>query len=235
VYKTVGDSQLLVDVYEPRAADGLRPGILLIHGGGWSAGAPDLLEPHCRYFAERGMVAVNVQYRLVDEERGTRIADCLADVRDALAWVRANAARWAVDPDRVVVAGESAGGHLAAALAVLGPKAPAAAVLWNPVLDLTATPWINAKHPGLSPAGAAPEGQTWKDRAAALSPTLHVHDRVPPTLVIHGRADKVVPVAQARAFAEAMETAGNTVQIHEPRHCGHACILAFEDNRKTAV
>lgn len=235
VYKQVDDDQILLNVYTPRRAENPRPAVLLLHGGGWSAGTPDLLEPHCRYFAERGLVAINVQYRLVDKERGIRIADCLADARDALGWVRDHADTLNVDPKRIAVAGESAGGHLAAALAVSAATdtaPPAAAMLWNPVLDLTSIQWINAKHPGLAADPKTPDAQTWEERAEALSPTHHVRAKLPPVLLIHGSGDKVVPVDQARTFAEAMKKAENTITFHERKRSGHAFILP--DKEKNA-
>lgn len=232
VYKQVDDTQILLDVHTPRRTGEPRPAVLLFHGGGWSAGTPDLLEPHCRYFAERGLVAVNVQYRLVDKERGIRIADSLADARDALDWVREHADTLNIDPQRIAVAGESAGGHLAASLAMIpdpGTPTPDAALLWNPVLDLTDIEWINSKHPGLAADPKTPDEQTWEERAEALSPSHHLRAKLPPVLLIHGSGDKVVPVDQARAYAEAMKKAENTITFHELKRSGHAFILDDDD------
>jgi acetyl esterase/lipase len=115
VYKTADNVKLQVHVYtaEGRAPGEKRPAILMIHGGGWGSPGPFLTAPHCRYFALRGLVAVNVEYRLVKKGSAVRIADCVADCRDALRMVRQKAAGLGIDPERIAVAGDSAGGHLA--------------------------------------------------------------------------------------------------------------------------
>lgn len=79
--------------------------IVTIHGGGWGAGDPSLLAPHCRYFSSRGLVAVNVEYRLVSKGSTVRIADCVADCRDAIRFVRESAVSLGIDPERIAVAG----------------------------------------------------------------------------------------------------------------------------------
>jgi len=235
VYKTAGDSELLIKCYRPRREAGPAPAVLLIHGGGWRQGSPEQLALHARYLAGRGIVAMTVGYRLVDPDRGTRIADALGDVRDALGWVRAHAGALQVDPGRIALLGESAGGHLAAAVAISAEAeaAPAAALLWNPVLDLTDLGWIGEDHPGLAPGPGAEAD--WETRAKALSPQAHVRAGLPPTLLIHGRRDEVVPVEQAQRFAAAMEEAGNRITFHEPRAWGHAFAIPGSGSEKQLV
>ena len=175
-----------LDVYRPSpapAAGAKRPAVVLIHGGGWSGGTRKLLAPHARWFAGKGLVAVNISYRLTAAP-GVRVADCVADAKSAVAWVRAHAADWGIDPARIAVAGESAGGHLAACTGLMAPQ-PARAnalILFNPVIDTaSADGWrMDASY-------------TAEDRRA-LSPAHHVASGAPPTLVVHGEADKVTPI-----------------------------------------
>lgn len=231
-YKTVGEQKLQVHIYTTAAATTPpRPAILMIHGGGWSTPGPWYFAPQCRYFAQRGLVAVNVEYRLAQKDSGVRIGDCVADCRDALRFVRSRAGELGIDPARIAVAGDSAGGHLAAALALLpDPDAakadamrapPDALILYNPCIDLPALPWL-ATHPGVAALPAAPAGESWQERARRWSPMEFVRQGLPPTLLIHGTEDKVVPVEHAERFAKLMKDAGNRVEFKRMAGWSHA-------------
>ena len=232
VYKTVSGTNLSVTVYAPPGPiTKPRAAILMIHGGGWGEGKPALLAPHCRYFAARGMVAVNVGYRLVKKDNRVRIADCVADCRDALCFVQQEAAKLGIDPARIAVAGESAGGHLAAAVALLPPaggsrpvEAPGALILYNPVVDPVALGWMTG-HPGVAALPDSPAGETWRERAERISPVRFVRAGLPPTLIIHGAQDVVVPVEQADRFTELMRKAGNRVEYQRVEGWGHAFLI----------
>jgi acetyl esterase/lipase len=140
-------------VFAPPATRARRPAILLIHGGGWGGGKPALMARHARWFAARGWVAVVVSYRLTARP-GVTPHDCVRDCAAAMRWLRGNAERLGVDPARVAAAGDSAGGHLAAALATLPEldhaAVPDAVVLWNPITDTAATGW-NLRPPPHAP------------------------------------------------------------------------------------
>lgn len=209
-------------VYRPTGAEKgpPRPALVFIHGGGWGAGSPDLLEPHARYFAGKGLVTVNIQYRLT-RQAGVRVPDCVADAKSAVRWVRGHAAELGVDPKRIAVAGESAGGHLAACVGLVPGFEPAGAaagsradalILYNPVIDTA------------SEDGWRMQGYTDEERRA-LSPAHHVAPGGPPTLVIHGEADKVVPIRWSERFAEAMKAAGCRVELERLPGTGHAFLI----------
>ena len=95
----------------------LRPAIVFFFGGGWNAGSPNQFEEHCKYLAERGMVAVTVEYR-VRSRHGVKVEQCISDARSAMRWVRGNAEKLGVDPNRFASGGGSAGGHLASMVAL---------------------------------------------------------------------------------------------------------------------
>ena len=182
-----------------------RPAVVFIHGGGWGAGNPDQWFPQCRYFALRGLVGVSVQYRLKSDT--TTVAECVADCKSAIRYLRRNAGSLGLDPERIVVVGESAGGHLAAALGTIAgydepgedttvSAVPNALVLLNPITDLT-TRW----------------GEGLGDKAQSLSPLHHISQKTPPTLLIHGDADQVVDLRHSRAFHEEMLAVGNRGQL----------------------
>lgn len=231
-YREVGGKTLSLHVYAPEGhqPEDSRAAIVMFHGGGWAAPGPRHLARHCQYFAARGMVAINVEYRLVDRDAGVRIRDCVEDARAAMRFVRRQARRLGIDPERIAVAGDSAGGHLAASLALLpepseGRRAassrPNALVLYNPCLDLPNLKWL-AKHPGVAPLPNTPATESWQDRAKRVSPAEHVRPGLPPTLLIHGTADDCVPVAQADRFAKQMKAAGNQIDYYRRTGWKHA-------------
>jgi acetyl esterase len=233
VYKSAANVKLQVHVYAAagRAPGEKRPAILMIHGGGWEALGPFHTAPHCRYFALRGLVAVNVEYRLVEKDSSVRIADCVADCRDALRLVRQQAAGLGIDPERIAAAGDSAGGHLAASLALLPDlqegkpgivsSRPNAVVLYNPVVDLAALKWMPG-HAGLRPSSESPRDETWQDRARRVSPIRYIRKGLPPTLLIHGDRDGCVPVDQSDRFAKLMQDAGNQIEYKRMMGWNHA-------------
>jgi len=198
----------LVHPREWKAADH-RPAVVFIHGGGWGQGDADQWFPQCRYFALRGIVGASVQYRLTT---GTNNIDaCMADCQSAIAYLRRHAAELGVDPKRIAVVGESAGGHLAAALgtvtvdAGLSESVPDALVLLNPITDLT-TRW----------------GERLGSSAKQFSPLHHISKRTPPTLLIHGKADSVVDIRHSRAFHQRMLELGNQSRLIEVPGADHA-------------
>src|SRR5688572_5980712 len=148
VYKIVGERALKLHVVEPaeRQPTRRRPAIVFFHGGGWRAGRPVQFNEHARYLATRGMVCVQVEYRLLAGKASEPPLVCVQDAKSAMRWVRAHAAELGIDPERIAAAGGSAGGHLAAFVGMvdgldapsddlaISPKANAL-VLFNPVFD----------------------------------------------------------------------------------------------------
>ncbi len=119
-YKTVGDIDLKLWIFEPpqHKPTDKRPVAVFFFGGGWKSGNPGQFEQHCRYLASHGMVAMTADYRV--RQRHKTLADkCVSDAKSAVRWIRKNAERLGVDPDRIVAGGGSAGGHLAACTVVI--------------------------------------------------------------------------------------------------------------------
>ena len=188
--------------------------------------------PHARYCATRGAVGVVVEYRLVQPGR-TSVEDSMADCRAALRHLREHAGEWDIDAGRIAVAGDSSGGHLAAALAVL-PEAgqggedqaamtsarPDALMLFCPVLDLERVTWLKPATLGEGPAGVA-----FTERRRALSPGRHVRAGLPPALLLHGRDDPTVPWEGSRDFAAAWVEAGNACDFEVLEGTRHAFVL----------
>lgn len=214
IYKSVDGQDLSLHVFEPKGGTGnLQTAIVLYHGGGWEGGEPDYLFAHCSYFARLGYVAISVEYRLAGVGLNT-VFDCVDDARDAFYWVAANAGSLGVLEDRIVVGGESSGGHLAGCVGYIqDPRLsgipvpqpePAACILVNPIVDLTSISWAMSK-PGLSP-GDIPA-------AESISPIFHVDSDSPPAVLLHGSDDTIVSPQQSKDFAQSLYSHSIVAQL----------------------
>ena len=219
-----------LDVFSPEGrneAGKLRPVLILVHGGGWSGSSRDALAPHARYFAARGWACVNISYRLTSEP-GITLPDAQSDVRAAFGWVRAHAAQYGWNPERISALGESAGGQLVCALGLLPPDPTSwrvhSLVLVNPVLDLTTLSWA-LNTPGLREAGPVSPATAAQHPAGMASPLFHLTQAAPPILLLHGRKDVSVPIAQAERFAARAKTVGARVELIIFENSAHAFLL----------
>jgi len=219
-YKTIGDVKLDLTIQLPDGwkVNDQRPAIIFFFGGGWNSGSPRQFENHSRYLASRGMVAMCADYR-VKSRHNVKAAACVADAKSAMRWVRANAAKLGVDPQRIAAGGGSAGGHLAAAVATLpgldDPAddqsvscVPAALVLFNPALVLA--PAAGADLTGFLSQATA---ERFGCEPVAISPLHHMKAGLPPTIIFHGQADTTVPYASVELFTARMKAAGNRCEL----------------------
>lgn len=222
VYKTIGDVKLKIYIYEPKGhkAGAKRPAIVFFFGGGWRGGTPRQFLEHCRYLASKGMVAMTVDYR-VSSRQGTKPVHCVRDGKSAVRWIRQNADRLGIDPDRVAAGGGSAGGHVAACTGTL-PKydepdedanvssVPDAMVLYNPVIS-------TALADGVVPYGGDTNETLMKrlglKNPATLSPYHNIRKGLPPTLVLHGKADTTVPYSTAEAYVKEATKTGLRAEL----------------------
>lgn len=181
------------------------PALLMFHGGAWLFGAPDQFYPQCEYFAAQGFACFSAQYRLGTGGRPD-VRGAVADARAAFDYLVEHAGELGIDPQRIAVAGSSAGGHLAAALGsglpfspgAVASKRPAAQLLYNPMLDL---------------APGTPDHHLVKDYWKEVSPYHHIDNAVPPSLILLGSDDPEVPVPTAQAFCRAVQEAGGKCEI----------------------
>jgi acetyl esterase len=212
VYKSVGDRDLTLYVTKPddwQAGD-RRPCIVFYHGGGWVGGKPGQFTEHAKHFCGRGLVCVQVEYRLLDRKGNDPPDACIHDARSAMRWVRSHADRLGIDPLRIASAGGSAGGHLAGHVGMVdGLDDPRdntaiscksqAMLLFNPVFDNGPGGW------GTQRVG---------DRYAEISPLHNISPDDPPAVVFLGTEDKLIPVATGRRFEEQMNSAGVACKLH---------------------
>lgn len=193
-----------------------HPAIIFFHGGGWEGGSVRHFYAQAQHFASRGMVAMSVEYRTL-AAHGTGPYEATADSFMAMRWVRRNAAELSVDPDAIVVGGGSVGGHMAAAVTFLQELAEPgeddsasssgnAMVFFNSVLETTERGW-----------GASKLGE---DRLR-FSPVHNVKEGLPPSIVLHGTADKVTPFENAARFTAEMKRQGNVCELFTYPDVGH--------------
>ncbi len=201
VYRRVGGRMLrLWFRYPETAASGPHPAVLFFFGGGFRMGTPAQFDYQARALAAAGVVAMLADYRVASRD-GVAPGACIDDARAAYSWVRTSAERLGLDGGRIAAAGGSAGGHLAAGLATFARPAagpgPAALVLYNPLLVMAPLPGIF----DLDPERVELFEKTIGWPATSISPAHHLASDLPPTLIMHGEADGLIPCASAAAFS----------------------------------
>ena len=223
--------ELKVDVYLPRKAEGPAPTFIYYHGGGWVGGSKEANILRLLPYLEQGWAAVNVQYRL------GQVSLAPAAVEDslcALRWVARNAEEYGFDTDRLVVSGNSAGGHLALTSGMLpsdtdlalqcpDTESPsvAAIVNWYGITDVVdLLDGANEKAYAVRWMGSQPNRREIADR---VSPMKYVRADLPPIITIHGNADPTVPYAHAVQLHEALdqvEIRNQLITVPDGRHGG---------------
>ena len=239
-YAAVGDQHLLVDMYVPDEP-GLHPAILYLHTGAWVTGDRD---PGASLRqARRGYVVASIDYELAPKSiYPAQLEDCKAAVR----WLRANAARFRIDPERIAVFGASAGGHLAALLGTTGgiadfegvalgnagysSRVKAVVDFYGPTdllkLDsqkAACAPPLDGNSRLLPPSlliGCAI--QLCKEKTELANPINFITPDDPPFLILHGDTDCLVPWQQSQLLYDALKAAGMPVSFHLIPGAGHA-------------
>jgi acetyl esterase/lipase len=193
-------ADLLLEVVRPDEQSPPVPAVVFFHGGGWREGDRREFLPHCFQVAQRGAVGVTVSFRLASADGGTSPVDCVDDAARALHWLHANAARLGIDAERICASGGSSGAQMAAAAVAQG--APAAAlVLFSP--------------------GVTDDGSLRFRFLGDASPSYAPTGGFPPTLIVHGTDDEVVPIAAARLFRSALVAAGAPCELAELSGASH--------------
>ena len=209
--------ETVLDIVQPRApALANRPGVIVIHGGGWVDGDKEkMLEPFCLPLIQRDFVTANVEYRLA---KAAPAPAAVQDVLNAAKWFHDHAAEYRVDPSRILVLGESAGGELALLTAMLpagNPFGPATRIA--AVLDFYGIADVESQltGPNQQPYAAEwiPDGPGRMTLARQLSPITYIRKGLPPLLAIHGDSDTVVPYDQSVRLTKALKSAGDDSEL----------------------
>lgn len=224
-YCTAGGKELQLDMARP-AGEGPFPAIVFVHGGGWEGGNRAGYLGYIQLAAKKGYVAATVSYRLTQPDAKGKakfpFPAQVNDVKCAVRWLRANAAKYKVDPNRIGATGGSAGGHLSLMLGVTDASAglegdggfadqsSQVQCVVN-IFGPTDMPHIAKSTGGAAPIVARFLGGKPDEVPEAYkksSPITYVKKELPPILTIHGTADTLVPPDQAERFDKAMREAG---------------------------
>ena len=219
IYKRGGGRELKLFIDKPAnwLPTDKRPAVVFFFGGGWVGGSPTQFLKQSEYLATRGLVGVRVEYRTIPAGDKGPPTVCCHDAKSALRYVRVQAAKLGIDPQRIAAAGGSAGGHLAAFTGLVpgldDPQddlavscRPNALVLFNPVFDNGPGQW-----------GHARVGERYRE----FSPAHNVTKDAPPTIVFLGDGDKLIPVDVLRKFETAMQQAGVRCEARVYPGAGH--------------
>ena len=208
-FKKFKESSIELHVFKPEnwKESDKRTAIVFFFGGGWTGGTPKQFYPHCRHLSKKGLIAISAEYR-TKKSHGTEPMQCVEDGKSAIRWVRANANLLGIDTNKVVAAGGSAGGHVAACTGTITgfesgdlkfSSVPTALILFNPVCD-----------PSPSGYGNNRLGKNWKK----ISPLHHINKKTPPTCIFHGSADTTVPFNNVLQFKKKMNELGLRCELH---------------------
>lgn len=214
---------LLLDIYKPGdAGTGMRPAVILIHGGGWTSFDKSTMQGMGKFLARSGFVAFSVDYRLFHGTENRWPAQ-LDDVQRAVRWIRANAGKYGVNPGRIGAFGHSAGAQLASLLGMEDTRDNSVPSLTKysskvqAVVDVSGPADFTKNH---DPDGEAflshflggeygKDPEVWQD----ASPAFHVAKTDAPFLIVHGTRDENVPIAQAQELYDKLKAAGVQVSF----------------------
>jgi len=230
IYGRKSGTALTLDVFQPRPANGF--GIVLMVSGGWFSAHEFINAAYFQPLLDRGYTVFTVVH---GSQPKFNVTEIVPDIHRALRFIRLNAAKYGVDPDRLGITGGSAGGHLSLTMATQGgpgdPKAKdpvdrASSAVQCVACFFPPTDFLNYSQPGEDAVGVGvlkdfkpafgPRSDTAEERqklGREISPIYFVHSNMPPILIIHGDADKLVPICQAQTFVERCQAAGSTAKL----------------------
>ena len=222
LYKSTDQADLNLFVYKPVDFDKsqIYSCIVFFHGGGWNSGDYKQFERQSIYFASRGMVAISVEYR-IRNKHGTSPVEAIEDAKSAIRFVRSKAKSFSINPNRIAAAGGSAGGHLAAVAGNIDlfdslnedlsiSSKPNLLILYNPVL-----------HYG--------KKWQWIKNPSDASPYDNLKEGAPPTIILTGTEDKIVPVELVKNYKKRMEAVGSRCDVIFYEGAEHAFFNTGQD------
>jgi len=245
-YANPENQHLQINIARPKKSDHLLPCVLCIHGGGFRAGNRDSYNPLLIKLAGRGYVAVAASYRLAPKYQ---FPAAIFDVKAAVRWLKANAAVYQIDPDRIGVTGDSAGGHLVQFLGVTadlkqfegdeGNYAQSTRVAcvvnrYGPS-DFTKSYGKSVDAAEVLPLWLGGDLKTAGEKHVLSSPLNWVTPTAAPTLILHGTEDKYVAYEQGVWMRDRLKSCGVHVEMLTLEGAGHGFKGADADKAEAAM
>ncbi len=245
-YANPDGQHLQLNLARPKAGSGPFPTILCIHGGGFRAGKREGYDTQCIHLAQHGYVAVTITYRLAPKYP---FPAAIFDTKAAVRWLRANAAKYAIDPDRIGVTGGSAGGHLAQFLGVTGDvkefegdggnpnqsSKVACVVNYYGPSDFTKSYGKSVDAAEVLPLFLGGNLESTRQNHLRASPLYWVTPNTAPTLCVHGTDDKYVAHEQAEWLIDKLKAAGVEAELLTLQGAGHGFKGADADAAEKAM
>jgi acetyl esterase/lipase/lysophospholipase L1-like esterase len=189
------------------------PAIIYFVGGGWVNGDVEYEIPNAAWFRDNGIIGITADYR-VKSRHGTTPLECIADGKSAVRFVRYHAKQLGIDPGKIIVAGGSAGGHIALCTLLEGGDEPGES------MTISTKPNVLILH---NPVLGEGSGESFFKTHPEFSPILNVRKGWPPTILSNGTNDSITPFHTAETFAKRMEKNGNVCQLIAVEGAGHSC------------
>lgn len=219
VYKTIDTFNLKVDIFytDQSLERENNTAIVFFHGGGWAFGSADEFFTTCERYARMGIITFSVDYRLsiengITPHRTISPIESLMDAKSAMRWVRVNAGKFHIDKNKIVAAGQSAGGHLALSTAMIddyNEKSDDLNISCSPNAILLFSACVNAVEGWCDRLLADRRNKIW-----SISPAHNMRAGLPPMIEFHGKYDEQVPVWTVQFFEDAMKKEGNYFELH---------------------
>jgi acetyl esterase len=226
VYKTVDTFKLTIDIFYTGQSyeRANNTAIVFFHGGGWAFGSPDEFFSTCERYAGMGIVTFSVDYRLsiengVTPRKGISPIESVMDAKSAMRWVRENAVKFHIDSNKIVAAGQSAGGHLALCTAMIdesNEKSDNLGISCRPDAILLFSACVNAVEGWCDRLLADRRDKIW-----SISPAHNIKRGMPPMIEFHGEYDDQVPLWTVQFFEHDMEKEGNYFELHTYKGMRH--------------
>lgn len=244
-YAEAGGAKVQLNLARPKNASGPLPAVVCIHGGGFRAGSREGYNKLCLTLAQRGFVAATISYRLAPMHQ---FPAAVHDTKAAVRWLRANAAKYGINPDRIGVTGGSAGGHLAQFLGVTAGVKEFEGVD-NPGFSSAVTCVVNVYGPSdftksygksvdahiVLPMWLGGDVESARARHIQSSPLNWVNPNAAPTLIIHGTEDKYVAYEQAVWMRDRLTACGVSVELLTLEGAGHGFKGADAEKSEAAL
>lgn len=234
-YCSPGGTPQLLDVYTPQDNQKTHPLIIHVHGGSWVGGSKsdDNMMPVIAALTDKGFTVASINYRLAPDYK---FPAQIQDVKCAIRYMRANASKYSINPAKIGLLGESAGGHLSA-LAGLSQNVQefnsdenaSVSDQVSAVVDLFGPANLVSFTAGSSILAKALPTFLGSYSAAAASPTNYIDPSDPPMLIIHGDSDTLVPLSQSQELLSALQTTGVTSSLITVKNAGHGLDLVKGD------